>query len=380
MRDLSKDPWIQILGVLALVSGLVALVRQLPGSAAVTAPPASTPPAASIAAPAPATGELAEPARFKNLRPRRPGKWVVDLDRSADADTDSIAEALHNAASGDQILIRPGRYRENLRIFKDVALIGEGDRAGEAVIDGGKGAALEVQDSEAVLRRLTFSSAELGTRVEGGFLTASDCRWEGGGSGLAAEGGASVKITGSVFSRLEEAVSASGAVARVELSGVKIQGGKTGLSVQAGAALKAELTELRDLRECALKASDKDSLLEVSASKVSGSGKGACLRDRARAAFKDLEFFDNAKGLWAEDGASVLVERSTFLRHADAAVALSGKSSLQMADSQLGKNKAAALSLAGASEARLERVKLEDNPEHPRHIKTVRSIGYKFEP
>jgi DNA-binding response OmpR family regulator len=26
------------------------------------------------------------------------------------------------------------------------------------------------------------------------------------------------------------------------------------------------------------------------------------------------------------------------------------------------------------------RVKLEDNPEHPRHIKTVRSIGYKFEP
>jgi two-component system response regulator ResD len=26
------------------------------------------------------------------------------------------------------------------------------------------------------------------------------------------------------------------------------------------------------------------------------------------------------------------------------------------------------------------RVKLEDNPKHPRHIKTVRAVGYKFEP
>ena len=239
--------------------------------------------------------------------------------------------------------------------------MGDPERAGDAILDGGEGTALEVQSSEVVLRRLTLSSSGMGTRVEGGFLTASDCRWEGGGTGVSVEGGASLKITGGVFARLEEAVSALGSPARAELSGIKVQGGKNGLSVQGGAVLKAERSELRDLRECAFKASDKDSRLEVSASKVSGNGRGACVRDRARAAFVDAEFFDNAKALSAEDEASISLERSTVLRNGDLAISASGKSSLKLTDSQAGKNKGVALALAGGSRAELERVKLVDN-------------------
>lgn len=366
MKDLTKDPWIQILGVLAMVSGLVALIRQVPGASAGPAPAVAVPaaPAPFVPAPAPAAregaSELSAPPMLRSLRARRPGNWVVDQARGEGADTDLIAEALHNAASGDQILIRPGRYRENLRISRDVALMGDGDRPGDAVIDGGEGVAVEIHSAEVVLRRLTFSSSEMGARAEGGALNAFDCRWEGGG-GLSAEGGAFLKLSGGVFERAEEAVSALGSGTRAELSGVKIQGGKNGLSVSGGAVLKAERVELRDLRECAFKASDKDSRLEAAFSKVSGSGKGACVRDRARAAFADSEFFDNAKGFLLEDGASVSAERTNFMRNGELSISASGKSLLALTDSLVAKSKAVAVSLSGASEAKLERVKLQDN-------------------
>lgn len=391
MRELAKDSWIQLFAALTLVSGGVAAVRR--------ASPGMPPAAPAIAFPAPVntrgdTASAVSPPQaaeaspmIRNLRARLPGRWLVDAARGVDADTDSIAEAVNSAVSGDQIRIRAGRYRENLRVDKDLAFLGEGGAAEDVVIDGGGREALSVDSSEVVLRRLTLansgegaalavSRARLnltevafrpgpsgaGLAMDGGSVSAAECRWEGGKAGLTAMGGAMLKLSGGVLSKLEEGVSVMGDGSSAELVLVKVQGGKNGLVVQRGGRLKADSPEIKDLRECAFKASDKDSMLTVTQARVSGNGKGACVMDSARASFSDSAFFDNARhALVVEGSAEASAEKSTFLRNGRPAVSVSGRGSVHFTDVSVSKNKAVAIALAGGSRAALERVKLEDN-------------------
>ena len=105
----------------------------------------------------------------------------------------TIAAAVALAAPGATVAVRPGTYRENLVITKDVTLVAEEGR-GSVTVDGGDGVALLVGAGETVVRglRLTGAGAEYPVvQLAGGQLSVQQSEVVGGGVlAVHAKGGA----------------------------------------------------------------------------------------------------------------------------------------------------------------------------------------------
>jgi hypothetical protein len=97
-------------------------------------------------------------------------------------DYPTISEAIGAAPEKSVILIRPGRYREALRVAKEITLVGEGPREG-VIIENDDGAVLVTAARAVVVVSLTLRGAmrmppgrkDFGVRSDGGVLELADC-------------------------------------------------------------------------------------------------------------------------------------------------------------------------------------------------------------
>ncbi|MFG1804311.1 cytochrome P450 [Micromonospora carbonacea] len=96
----------------------------------------------------------------------------------------SISAALAAAGRTATIVVRPGTYREQVRLTGDVTVVAE-DGPGTVTIDGGDGVAVLVGGGEPTLRGLTVrggSATRPAVQVGGGTLRATGCAITGRGS------------------------------------------------------------------------------------------------------------------------------------------------------------------------------------------------------
>ena len=108
------------IGGVAIGSGLTYLVTRGPSASSLATPTlAPTIPVPTRAPAAPAPTMAPAPASSKRL--------VVDASGSGDYKT--IDGANFNAKAGETIVVRPGTYRESLKIKSDVRIVGEGGRS-----------------------------------------------------------------------------------------------------------------------------------------------------------------------------------------------------------------------------------------------------------
>jgi len=123
------------IGGVAIGSGLTYLVTRGPSSAlpptATGVPPTATgvPPTATGVPPT-ATGVP------PTATPSGPRRLVVDASGSGDYKT--IASAILGAGPQDTIVLRPGTYKESLKIDRDVQIVGEGGRS-KVIVAGAPG-------------------------------------------------------------------------------------------------------------------------------------------------------------------------------------------------------------------------------------------------
>lgn len=423
MTSYARDPWMQMFAVMAATSGLLSALhlatrlpelptRQqapyLPPNAA-QAPAAETPKVqAAPSAPAAPSAAVSPPQApgpaYRSLTARTPGRWLVDPAGGADADTTLIAEALFNARDGDEIDLRPGRYRESLSVAKSVRIAGQG-RPGDVILQAAAGEALSASGARLALSGLTVIGGPSGAAVSaaGGALELTDVALSGIGVGVSASAGAVVslervsisglkwgllleggkasvdqttidqgevgvtlargetlRITHSTLSRLDQAVRAIGAGVDAEVSSTKIAGGKDGLVADGEAALRIQSSQLSDNSGCAVKAADAGTKVQVLQSDLSGNGQGACLTRSAQGVFSEVNVMNSAEHAFSIDGAAATISRSTLLRDGPAAVAVSDGGEADLSSVHVS-NAEVALSLDGESKADLNDVTLSDN-------------------
>ena len=80
--------------------------------------------------------------------PNEPKTWVVDPSPNQ-GDFPTISAAIEHAAPGQRILVRPGRYREGLRLEKPLEIIGDGHRDDIVVEAAGRDAVYLTRSSAA---------------------------------------------------------------------------------------------------------------------------------------------------------------------------------------------------------------------------------------
>ncbi|NNN05422.1 MAG: hypothetical protein HKL90_05940 [Elusimicrobia bacterium] len=195
MKDILSDGWFQAFAAVASISALLIFLRPSepptaappvsgaisePATAAAAGPseetspvPVAEPPmsepavarpsperlvvspqAAPVAAPVhpriPSAYSPPKPAALFRFSAHKRGMWIVSPNPGSDVDTPSISAAIFNAAYGDVIRIRPGRYEENVAILhKKLTLKGAG--AAQVLIAG----TVRVENASAVIEGVT---------------------------------------------------------------------------------------------------------------------------------------------------------------------------------------------------------------------------------
>ena len=173
-------------GVVGVVGGLgfLTYMRTTP-----VPPKATAVPSKATAVPSKTTAVL------PTATPSGPSRLVVDASGSGDYKT--IASAILGAKPGDTIVLRPGTYKESLRINNDVRIVGEGGRS-KVIVEGAPGAnVFEFTAGSATLTGMTIrivGTGPAGTAtgaisVRGGTPVIEDCD-------LTSSAGAAVFIRG----------------------------------------------------------------------------------------------------------------------------------------------------------------------------------------
>jgi hypothetical protein len=85
------------------------------------------------------------------------GDWIVDPEGGAGSQGRTIGEVLALAPSGSTLLLRPGIYVENLRLTRDVKLIGQGRGSDAVVLTADSGAVVEQEGGTLSLQHLTLA-------------------------------------------------------------------------------------------------------------------------------------------------------------------------------------------------------------------------------
>jgi len=172
---LLKDPWVQVFAFVALLSGGFMAKARLaapaaPATAAAGAAPASPifsaeePPAVGPSrfspAPAPAPAQsLPAGGVSMGLKPRTPGRWIVDAAGGPDADSAKISDVVASAQDGDVVLIKPGFYGETAVVIdKSITLRGLGADRRAVTISSVGPLTLAVAGGRARLENLTVSN------------------------------------------------------------------------------------------------------------------------------------------------------------------------------------------------------------------------------
>lgn len=359
-----SDPWVQIFGAAALLSGALAL----------RAPSRLPPPAvqASSQAPAPAAARTAAAQPEKVLRAKKPGQWLVDKTMSPEADTSDLAKALASAAEGDRIMLAPGTYEGPFVVSKSVQLVGAGAKS-DVRLTSNAGITLQLASGKTFLKNLSVA-------------------------GAATPGAAALSIERAAEASLQDvSLSASGTAVRVS-GGVLAASradfsGKVGVSLDNGGKARLEQGSAAGSDAGVLLKGDGLSV-ELAGVRFRDCGRALDVEGRSRAAVEDADFSLSAAGgaVFAFAGADVSVRRGRFeLNHAaqvalfaqEATLAASGvkirgskgaaviarkSSTVNLEDCEISDSEWAALVVEEGSRARAVRCRITDNLDCALHV------------
>ncbi len=298
----------------------------------------------------------------------------------------TIREAVEGASPGARIFVRPGVYREPLRIEKPVEIIGEGMASG--IILEGTGTILQVKAETFSLHGVTLrgstadGSGPALVEVLRGTVLIEDCALTTGGSGIAVTGGRTRCILRRTalqdFGTRGVLVSAR---ASAQMDGCRISSSRSGIAVEdgseagirrccidgghygtefgprsGGAVEDAEITRyayagilVRDgadpsVRKCSLHHGNFG--IEVS--------------DRGKGVFEDCEIAGNARGIFITRSGNPLVRRCT-IRDGQFGVGASEKGKGVFEECRIAGNLYAGVSSRAGAHPRLSRCQVTGN-------------------
>lgn len=331
-KELHEDPWIQVFALLAILSGGLTLhglsqrilgqvnpprgpapgpyagtPRQNSGSPAgaadedsrmqILAPdgrPAgvgtSSPGQPSLedvllgrapaGAAAPSAPSLGGSGVQKTISSKTPGKWIVDISKAADADTDDLALALASVAAGDSVSVRPGVYKGTFIIDKAVTVSGTGPTADAVVLQGSQAQTVSLAGAAATLRNLSVrheglkasravfnqkgtltldhvvihaAPGALGVESRGGIVSAAELRIPSSYVGVGGSDGATIKLDRVEITAPEAVGVALARGGTLELTASTIKGsGGHGILLFEGAEARVTKTAVVESKNCAL--------------------------------------------------------------------------------------------------------------------------------
>lgn len=293
----------------------------------------------------------------------------------------TISAALERIKPGGTILLRPGAYRESLRLERDVEIVGEGGGAG-VVLEGTSAPALAVVGGRHTVRGLTvrqpqIPSASPAVAVHAGSLLVEDCTIAGGEPavvGIADQGmatfrrcrvdgtnpGDGIVIDNGGRAVFESCTIAGAASAVVVLTGAEVtlrtselvECTVAGIRVQGAGFAAVDRCTVRLCVQTGVDVSAGGRLLMRGGGVLNGQGVGILVREQGEAIIEGVELAENAshgvetraakvtlrdcairdnagRGIWARDGATVAIERVTFNANARGAMLADRTSRIQ---------------------------------------------------
>lgn len=157
-RALLQNQWFQLCLVVAVISGGTSVFNLAqPGT---PRPPSPGPTPFPGPMPTRVPGPFPTPTPFTKLKPKTAGRWIVDANGAADADSRTLVAIIGSLSDGDVVTIRPGDYFGGIGVAKNNVrfVCPEPIRAAENLLGGGNrgdastgGATLHAQGTDTVL-------------------------------------------------------------------------------------------------------------------------------------------------------------------------------------------------------------------------------------
>jgi nitrous oxidase accessory protein NosD len=299
----------------------------------------------------------------------------------------TIADAVARAAAGTRIFVRPGTYREPLKIERPVEIIGEGTAAG-IVLEGAGGTLIHAKADTLSLHGLTLK----GQAGEGagpplveilrGTALIEDCTLATGGTGLALAG----NRTRGILRRLAlHSFRTSGVLvsarASAQLDGCRVASSRSGITIADGGEA--------GIRDCHVEGghygiefgSRSGGIVEgteitryayagilvregadpaVQRCTVHDGNFGIEVSDRGKGAFSDCDIAGNARGFFITRAGNPVVQRCT-IHDGQFGVGASEKGKGSFEECRITGNLYAGVSARGGAHPRLSRCQVTGN-------------------
>lgn len=217
-------------------------------------------------------------------------------------DFSSIGEAIKNSSRGDRIKVQNGNYTEDLRIDRDVSIIGTNPRWVRIIPSDSSSPAIVIGPSSArvEISNITITGEEkrpkIGLTVTGDSrLTLTDSRVSNFQSGLTARDSSYLKA------RETEVGNSGVGVAgfdnsEVIVSGSSITSAKTGLLASNSTDITVVDTEVTNCETNALLAKETSKVNVISSSISNNQGTGVTLKNFSRLNMKETQVSSNESG------------------------------------------------------------------------------------
>jgi nitrous oxidase accessory protein NosD len=311
----------------------------------------------------------------------------ITVSQQGDGQFRTIADAVGRAAPGARIFVRPGTYRETLRIERPAEIIGEGPATG-IVLEGAGGSLIQSKADTFSLHGMTLKGQAgegPGTplvEVLRGTALIEDCTLSTGGTGLAltgtktrgilrrlslhgfrtsavlAAGRASVQMNG-----CRVATSRSGLIvtdgAEAGIQGCHIEGGSYGIefgSRSGGIVGGSEITKYAYAGILIREGADP----AVQRCTVHHGNFGIEVSDRGKGVFSDCDIAGNARGFFITRSGNPVVQRCT-IHDGQFGVGVSEKGKGSFEECRITGNLYAGVSSRGGAHPRLSRCQVTGN-------------------
>ncbi|MCL1893134.1 MAG: protein kinase [Holophagaceae bacterium] len=275
----------------------------------------------------------------------KPELLNVVVGRGGQATCLSLRVALRQAASGAQIRVQPGVYKESIVLEKDVTIIGDGDPS-QVVIESNGPPAVRLKSGRPILKGLTLRATEeqidsLVDVIEGN-MTMKECL-------LVTLGNCAANVEfGSELTMQDCVITGHGRELMSILGKAHLHGGhfsgatKSAIYIHKNGEGKLQYVQMGP-----------------------GDGVGILLEDQARAILENVAIRDFDDGSIELNSSSVLnAKESQFLSSKFAGVIQKDGSKSNMENCQFNEHEAAGIHVTKDAEAILKDCKIEDNVGH----------------
>lgn len=217
-------------------------------------------------------------------------------------DFSSIGEAINNSSSGDRIKVQNGNYTENLRIDRDLTIVGANSRWVRIIPSNSSSPAIVVGPSSARAEITNITITGEGKRPKSGVTVTGDSRLTLTNSRVSNfQGGLTARDYSYLKIRKTEVENSGMGVggfdnSEVIVSGSMITSGKTGLLANNSTKITLVDAEVANCESNALLAKETAKINVISSSISNNQGSGVTLKDFSRLNMKETQVSSNKSG------------------------------------------------------------------------------------